>query len=109
MRNCKTLISKSVRLSSDQVDFIESQPGSTFTEKLSGILAEYKSGDAKRAEDLKYYDRMIAKKRKELQHFSDLMMTLSNLRRESVWLESKVNHIVEELKDALSDEKNLTT
>lgn len=47
------LIQKSVRLPVDLVDYIESCSGSTFTEKLVGILEDYRDGLTARTLELK--------------------------------------------------------
>lgn len=48
------LIQKSVRLPADLVDYVESCEGVTFTEKLIGILVDYRDGLTSRTKKLKY-------------------------------------------------------
>ncbi|MCM1113833.1 MAG: hypothetical protein NC399_11330, partial [Muribaculum sp.] len=48
-------VSKSVRLPLSVVEFIEKQPGGNFSQKLLGILSDYRSGDAERREQLDLY------------------------------------------------------
>ncbi|MDE5894346.1 MAG: hypothetical protein K2H45_15640 [Acetatifactor sp.] len=48
------LVQKSVRLPVDLVDYIESCNGSTFTEKLVGILEDYRDGLTTRTLELKH-------------------------------------------------------
>lgn len=74
MRTSK--VSKSVRLTPDQVAYIESLPGKDFTEKLSGYLDECRHGETKRKEQIKYYDNLIEKRKKEIAAFNDLAMSL---------------------------------
>ena len=63
--NVPSSVSKSVRLPCDLVDFIESQEGSNFSEKLLGILHEYRFGDEER-------QRMLASYRNDITRYRDL-------------------------------------
>lgn len=61
------LISKSLRLPSDVIDYVEQQPGDTFTFKLVTLLREVKDGDQKRAEMLEYYESTIEANRQKIE------------------------------------------
>lgn len=56
-----TTISKSIRLPTDLVEFIEAQEGSNFSEKLVSILLEYRDGDADRQRVLESYRQGISR------------------------------------------------
>ena len=60
------VIQKSVRIPSDLVEFVDSQPGADFSKKLIGILTEYKNGDLERKLMLQRYEEQIAERRKRL-------------------------------------------
>ena len=64
------LISKSVRIPEDVVAFIETKEGETFSEKLLGIIKDYRQGDADRQRRLQEYDALLESKRKQLQDYS---------------------------------------
>lgn len=60
------MVQKSVRLPAEIVDFVSSQPGNDFTNKLVRLLAEYRSGDLERKLMLQRYDEQIEERRKRL-------------------------------------------
>ncbi len=60
------VIQKSVRIPSDLVEFVDSQPGADFSKKLIGILTEYKNGELERKLMLQRYDEQIAERSKRL-------------------------------------------
>ena len=60
------MIHKSVRMSSDLVEFVDSQPGADFSKKLIGILIEYKDGEKERKLMLQRYDEQIAERKQRL-------------------------------------------
>lgn len=77
------LISKSLRLPSDVVDYVEEQPGDTFTSKLVTLLREVRDGDQQRAEMLEYYEstikanqQKIAKQNQEIYQIQRVLMHL---------------------------------
>lgn len=59
------LISKSVRLPQELVDYVMQQPGNDFSKKLVGILYEYWKGDEQRQLNLQRYDENIAARRSQ--------------------------------------------
>ena len=61
------LIAKSMRLPADVVDYVEEQPGDTFTAKFVALVRDIKDGDQRRAERLAYYERTIAANHKKLE------------------------------------------
>lgn len=60
------VIQKSVRIPSNLVEFVDSQPGADFSKKLIGILTEYKNGELERKLMLQRYDEQIAERSKRL-------------------------------------------
>ena len=65
------LISKSLRLPSDVVDYVEQQPGDTFTSKLVTLLREVRDGDQQRAENLAWYESTLKEKWQKLEELND--------------------------------------
>ena len=61
------LIKKSIRISVDLDEYVGSQEGRTWTDKLCRILEEYRSGDETRSEELAYYEKRIAANLKKIQ------------------------------------------
>lgn len=53
------LISKTIRIPSDLLEFIETQPGDTFSAKLIGLVNEFRQGDEIRKFKLENYNRTI--------------------------------------------------
>ena len=60
------LVTKSMRLPSDIVDYVEQQPGDTFTSKLVTLLREVKDSDQQRAENLAWYESTIEANRQKI-------------------------------------------
>lgn len=65
------LISKSLRLPSDVVDYVEQQPGDTFTSRLVTLLREVRDGDQQRAENLAWYESTLKEKWQKLEELND--------------------------------------
>lgn len=65
------LISKSLRLPSDVVDYVEQQPGDTFTSKLVTLLREVRDGDQERAENLAWYESTLKERYQKLEDLND--------------------------------------
>lgn len=53
------MVQKSVRLPADLVEYVNSQPGSDFTNRLIRLLTEYKSGDLERRLMLQRFDEQM--------------------------------------------------
>ena len=58
------LIKKSIRLPADLDEYVNSQKGTTWTDKLCRILEDYRSGDETRAEYMADYEKRMAANRK---------------------------------------------
>lgn len=71
------LIKKSIRLPADLDEYVGSQKGTTWTDKLCRILEEYRSGDETRAEELAYYEKHMAANRKKLREQDDQIYTIA--------------------------------
>ena len=65
------LISKSLRLPSDVVDYVEQQPGDNFTSKLVTLLREVRDGDQQRAENLAWYESTLKERYQKLEDLND--------------------------------------
>lgn len=71
------LIKKSIRLPADLDEYVNSQKGTTWTDKLCLILEEYRSGDETRAEELAYYEKLMAANRKKIQEQDSQIYTVA--------------------------------
>ena len=60
------LVTKSMRLPPDIVEYVEQQPGDTFTSKLVTLLREVRDGDQERAEHLAWYESTIEANRQKI-------------------------------------------
>lgn len=60
------LVTKSMRLPPDIVEYVEQQPGDTFTSKLVILLREVRDGDQERAENLAWYESTIEANRQKI-------------------------------------------
>ena len=60
------LIGKSMRLPVDVVDYVEEQPGDTFTAKFVNLVREVRDGDQERAEHLAWYESTIEANRQKI-------------------------------------------
>lgn len=98
-------VHKSVRLTKAQLDYVESQKGYTFTDKLSHVLDEARKGKEDRKKELAYYENLIEKRRKELAAYNDLLMTFSRMRRDVCSIEHRLHDFLERL-SCLDGSKN---
>lgn len=60
------LITKSMRLPPDIVEYIEQQEGDTFTAKFIDLVYEIMNGDKQRAENLAWYESTIEANRQKI-------------------------------------------
>lgn len=67
------LIQKSVRLPADLVDYVELCEGETFTEKLVGILLDYRDGLSVRGADLKVLRERYDSCSRQLSKLNDIV------------------------------------
>jgi hypothetical protein len=61
------LVTKSMRLPPDIVEYIEQQEGDTFTAKFIDLVYEIMNGDKKRAENLAWYESTIEANRQKIE------------------------------------------
>ena len=71
------LIKKSIRLPADMDEYVNSQKGTTWTDKLCRILEEYRSGDETRAEYMADYEKRMAANRKKIQEQNSQIYTVA--------------------------------
>lgn len=71
------LIKKSIRLPADLDEYVNSQKGTTWTDKLCRILEDYRFGDETRAEKLAYYEKLMAANRKKIQEQDSQIYTVA--------------------------------
>ena len=84
------MIHKSVRLPADLVEYINSQPGSDFTNKLVHLLTDCKNGDLERKLMLQRYDEQISERRKRL---DGLVQCINKVTLISHHVEALVNEV----------------
>ena len=60
------LVTKSMRLPPDIVEYIEQQEGDTFTAKFIDLVYEIMNGDKQRAENLAWYESTIEANRQKI-------------------------------------------
>ena len=77
------LVTKSMRLPLDIVEYIEQQEGDTFTAKFIDLVYEIMNGDKQRAENLAWYEstieanrQKIAKQNEEIYQIQRVLMHL---------------------------------
>ena len=71
------LIKKSIRLPADLDEYVNSQKGTTWTDKLCRILEEYRSGDETRAEYMADYEKRMAANMKKIQEQNSQIYTVA--------------------------------
>lgn len=74
-------ISKTVRIPADLVEYVEGQEGSNFSQKLVGVLEEYRGGDRLREDRIAYYERVLSERRKSLKDVTDKLYKADDLLR----------------------------
>lgn len=101
-KECK--VSKSVRLSREQIAYIEEQEGKDFSSKLSGLLEEVKSGEAERKKNIAWYEGCIREQEKELNGYRSLINDMRRIRINVISIERFVNDLMDlSTKDASND------
>ena len=71
------LIKKSIRLPVDLDEYVNSQKGTTWTDKLCRILEDYRSGDETRAEYMADYEKRMEANRKKIQDQNSQIYTVA--------------------------------
>lgn len=71
------LIKKSIRLPADLDEYVNSQKGTTWTDKLCRILEDYRSGDETRAKELAYYEERMAANLEKIQEQNSQIYTVA--------------------------------
>ena len=71
------LIKKSIRLTADLDEYVNSQKGTTWTDKLCRILEDYRSGDETRAEYMADYEKRMEANRKKIQEQNSQIYTVA--------------------------------
>lgn len=66
MISSNDLVTKSMRLPPDIVEYIEQQEGDTFTAKFIDLVYEIMNGDKQRAENLAWYESTIEANRQKI-------------------------------------------
>lgn len=65
------LVTKSMRLPPDIVEYIEQQEGDTFTAKFIDLVYEIMNGDKQRAENLAWYESTLKERYQKLEDLND--------------------------------------
>ena len=71
------LIKKSIRLPADLDEYVNSQKGTTWTDKLCRILEDYRSGDETRAVYMADYEKRMAANSKKIQEQNSQIYTVA--------------------------------
>ena len=115
----KKSIAKSVRLTQEVFDYIDSAPGNGFNEKFENIILEAKRGESDRKKELARLDKQIEKQRRKqtllfeqltnfdyfLNSFEDAQKLLQNLKNKLNDVHLMVQRIEEVEKEIDYDEQ----
>lgn len=96
------LISKTVRMPSDVVAFIDAQEGETFSQKLLGILEEYRFGDEYRRKQIAKYEAQLESKRNQLRVYSDAAFKASRVTQQLGATLRDIDKLFDDLKPPLT-------
>lgn len=96
----KKKISKSIRINEDVCDFIESQPGKTFTDKFEYLVRVYKDDEIALKKRLSRLEEQIEHARTELDRTCSQVRVLDNSVSDLVHI-SKMLHQIREQIDQL--------
>ncbi len=86
-------ISKTVRIPSDLVDFINQQEGTDFTKRLVTVLMFAKDGDALHRITIDSYNDAVERQKKLLVRLTDLEATLTVLDQLTVLIKDLVKEL----------------
>lgn len=70
---------KTIRLSQEDLDFIESQPGSTFSQKFDGLIALMRDEVPAKQAELEQLQRLLQKKRSSLSKYESDIYSISKM------------------------------
>mgnify|MGYP001302614886 CR=1 FL=1 len=87
-------ILKTMRLSEDVIDYINSQPGDSFTGKFETMIYQVRYGQKERLARLNQLDDWIAQKENRFDQISKDLKALEDIKRQIGWVSSSVNSLV---------------
>lgn len=97
------LISKTVRMPSDVVAYIEAQSGDTFSQKLLGVLEEFRFGDENRRKRIANYEEMLERQQKQLRTYSETAYNASRVTQQLGATLRDIDKLFNYLDDAAAD------
>ena len=107
-------ISKSIRLSQEDFDFIDSYPGDSFSEKLDNMIIMMRSELPRKLEEVRRIDNTLNAKRSEFRRLSQYMSDLHELVARSkriagdlanveLWIDRKFGEVLPSASDGSAD------
>lgn len=70
--------SKSIRLTDEVLNVVESCPGEGFNQKFENLVLEFKKGDEERKKRVAYYDKLIETRKKQLAEIAEQAEEIAN-------------------------------
>ena len=103
----KKSISKSVRLTQEVFDYIDSSPGNGFNEKFENIILEAKRGESDRKEELARLDERIKRQRENESLLFKKYNYLETSFRDFVHIQHQIENLRKDFDKVVDTEKQI--
>ena len=99
-------VQKSVRLSQEVYEYVESSDGKSFNDKLNCVLMDAKRSEADRLERIQRYDERIEQEEAELLRCVKQKDNFMNVQRKAVHILRQLEELEGEVKKQIEDRRN---
>ena len=101
----KKSIAKSVRLTQEVFDYIDSAPGNGFNEKFENIILEAKRGESDRKKELARLDKQIEKQQRKESLLFEKYNYLESSFRDFVYIHRQIENLRQDIDKAAEKDK----
>ena len=101
----KKSIAKSVRLTQEVFDYIDSAPGNGFNEKFENIILEAKRGESDRKKELARLDKQIEKQQRKESLLFEKYNYLESSFRDFVYIHYQIENLRQDIDKAAEKDK----
>jgi len=101
----KKSIAKSVRLTQEVFDYIDSAPGNGFNEKFENIILEAKRGESDRKKELARLDKQIEKQQRKESLLFEKYNYLESSFRDFVYIYHQIENLRQDIDKAAEKDK----
>ena len=103
----KKNIAKSVRLTQEVFDYIDSAPGNGFNEKFKNIILEAKRGESDRKKELARLDARIEQQQRKVYLLFEQYDVLKNFFKDAISVQHSLGRLKSQIQGAVDLEKRI--